>query len=54
VNLADALHALGERALPAERVLLLERAVDSLALALSLVAPSGMRWMVEIQPSRLA
>ena len=54
VNLADALHALGERALPAERVLLLERAVDSLAIALSLVAPNGMRWMVEIQPSSLA
>jgi hypothetical protein len=54
VNLADALHALGERALPAERVLLLESAVDSLAIALSLVAPSGMRWMVEIQPSSLA
>jgi hypothetical protein len=54
VNLADALHALGERALPTERVQLLERSVDSLAVALSLVAPRAMRWMVEIQPSSMA
>lgn len=54
VNLADALHALGERALPAERVQFLERAVDALATALSLVAPTHLRWMVEIQPATFA
>lgn len=54
VNLADALHALGERAMPAERILFLKRAVDALATALSLVAPPHLRWMVEIQPTALA
>ena len=54
VNLADALQALGERAMPAERARFLERAVDALATALSLVAPAHLRWMVEIQPSAFA
>jgi hypothetical protein len=54
VNLADALHALGERAMPAERAQFLERSVDALAMALSLVAPAHLRWMVEIQPTALA
>jgi hypothetical protein len=54
VNLADALQALGERAMPGERVLLLERAVEALATALSLVAPASLRWMVELQPASFA
>jgi len=54
VNLADALHALGERAMPVERVQFLARAVDALATALSLVAPPHLRWMVEIQPTAFA
>lgn len=54
VNLADALQALGERAMPAERAQFLERAVEALATALSLVAPPGLRWMVEIQPAAFA
>jgi hypothetical protein len=53
VNLADALHALGERAMPAERAQCLEGAVDALATALSVVAPAHLRWMLEIQPSAL-
>jgi hypothetical protein len=51
VNLADALQALGERAMPAERVQYFERAADSLAVALSRVAPEKMRWMLEIPSS---
>ena len=54
VNLADALQALGERAMPAERAQFLERAVDALATALSLVAPPNLRWMVEMQPAAFA
>jgi tetratricopeptide (TPR) repeat protein len=54
VNLADALHALGERTMPAERAQFLERAVDALATALSLVAPAHLRWMVEIRPTAFA
>jgi hypothetical protein len=54
INLADALHALGERAMPAERSQFLERTVDALATGLSLVAPEHLRWMVEIQPTAFA
>ena len=54
VNLADALQALGERAMPAERAQFLERAVDALATALCLVAPPNMRWILEIQPAACA
>ena len=49
VNLADALLALGERAMPWERLQFIACAVDSLAMALSVVAPEKMRWMVEAQ-----
>ena len=49
VNLADALLALGERAMPDESLQFMARAVDSLAMALSVVAPEKMRWMVEAQ-----
>jgi hypothetical protein len=48
VNLSDALQALADLAMPAERVRYLERAVESLATALSVVAPERYKGLAEM------
>jgi hypothetical protein len=50
INMAEALRSMGELAFPGRRAEYLLSAVNSLAVALSLVAPRRFRCLVEVDP----
>jgi hypothetical protein len=54
VNLAEALLAISERAIPAERLRYLEQAVTAAANALLIVAPAEYAWLIELEQGGLA